>query len=208
MTEGTGLDAPIAGVTVFKDGARVRRGGAVNLEAGLSPVVIGNLPASLDPDSVRVAARGRDVSLLNVQVHHRYRTDPLREETARLRLEVERRRDAVQALDDEDTAEQARLGFLSHLSEAAATALARALSFGRAGRDDLAQMADHLGTGTASALERRREISARRGTAQRELEAAEQRLADSEFLQIRTGAPPGTRTPNPRIKSPLLCQLS
>ena len=26
--------------------------------------------------------------------------------------------------------------------------------------------------------------------------------------QARTGAPPGTRTPNPRIKSPLLCQLS
>jgi hypothetical protein len=24
--------------------------------------------------------------------------------------------------------------------------------------------------------------------------------------QVRTGAPPGTRTPNPRIKSPLLCQ--
>ena len=23
--------------------------------------------------------------------------------------------------------------------------------------------------------------------------------------QVRTGAPPGTRTPNPRIKSPLLC---
>ena len=26
--------------------------------------------------------------------------------------------------------------------------------------------------------------------------------------QVRHGAPPGTRTPNPRIKSPLLCQLS
>ncbi len=26
--------------------------------------------------------------------------------------------------------------------------------------------------------------------------------------QVGTGAPPGTRTPNPRIKSPLLCQLS
>jgi hypothetical protein len=25
---------------------------------------------------------------------------------------------------------------------------------------------------------------------------------------VRLGAPPGTRTPNPRIKSPLLCQLS
>jgi hypothetical protein len=26
--------------------------------------------------------------------------------------------------------------------------------------------------------------------------------------QVNDGAPPGTRTPNPRIKSPLLCQLS
>jgi hypothetical protein len=28
------------------------------------------------------------------------------------------------------------------------------------------------------------------------------------FPQVTRGAPPGTRTPNPRIKSPLLCQLS
>jgi len=180
MAEGTGLDAPIAGVTVFKDGARVQRGGVVNLEPGLWPVVIGNLPASVDPDSVRIAARGRDVALLNVEVHRRYRTDPLREETARLLLEVERCRDAVQALDDEDTAEQARLSFLNHLSGAAAAALARALSFGRADHDDLARMAGHLGTDTASTLARRREISARRRTAQRELQAAEQRLADAE----------------------------
>ena len=185
MAEGTGLDAPITGVTVFKDGARVQRGGAVDLEPGLWPVVIGNLPAIVDPDSVRVAARGREVALLNVEVHRRYRTGPLRQETARLRLEVDRCRDSIQALDDEDTAEQARLSFLGHLSEAAATALARALSFGRTRHDDLARMGDHLGTGTASVLERRRDISARRRTAQRELEAAEQRLADAESRAAR-----------------------
>jgi hypothetical protein len=28
------------------------------------------------------------------------------------------------------------------------------------------------------------------------------------YALVRSGAPPGTRTPNPRIKSPLLCQLS
>jgi hypothetical protein len=44
---------------------------------------------------------------------------------------LDRCRDAVQALDDEETAEQARLDFAGHLSEAAATALARAVSFGR-----------------------------------------------------------------------------
>jgi uncharacterized protein (TIGR02231 family) len=180
MTEGSGLDALIAAVTVFRDGARVQRSGTLSIEPGLRPVVIGNLPASADPASVRVAARGRDLALLNVEVHRRYRTDPLREETARLRSEVERWRDAVQALDDEDTAEQARLNFLGHLSEAAATALARAVSFGRAGHDDLAGMAGHLSADTAAALGRRREISARRRAAQRELEAAEERLNAAE----------------------------
>ncbi|MGH3160037.1 MAG: DUF4140 domain-containing protein, partial [Streptosporangiaceae bacterium] len=137
--EGIGLHAPITSVTVFRDGARVRRTGTVNVPPGLHPVVIGNLPETVDPASVRVAARGQNLGLLDVEVHRRYRTDPVREETARLRSEVDSSRDAVQALDDEDTAEQARLTFLGSLSEASATALARAVSFGRADHDDLAQ---------------------------------------------------------------------
>src|SRR6266851_3585326 len=67
MAEGSGLDAPITAVTVFRDGARVQRSGTVNVERGLRPVVIGNLPASADPASVRVAARGPDLALLNVE---------------------------------------------------------------------------------------------------------------------------------------------
>ena len=180
MAEGTSLDAPIAAVTVFRDGARVQRTGTVNVEPGLRPVVIGGLPASVDPASVRVAARGAGLALLDVEVHRRYRTDPLREETGRLRSEVERCRDLVQELDDEDQAEQARLSFLGHLSESAATALARAVSFGRADHDDLARMAGHLSADTGGALSRRREIGVRKRAARRELEAAEQRLAAAE----------------------------
>ena len=180
MTEGTRVDAPIVAVTVFRDGARVQRSGTVSIEPGLAPVVISGLPAFLDPASVRVAARGSGLTLLDVEVHRRYRTDPLREDTARLRSDVERCRDVVQELDDEDTAEQARLGFLGHLSEAAATALARAVSFGRGEHDDLSRMAGYLSADTSAALSRRREISARRRAARRELEAAEQRLADAE----------------------------
>ena len=33
------------------------------------------------------------------------------------------------------------------------------------------------------------------------------RLKRWQKRQVCTGAPPGTRTPNPRIKSPLLCSL-
>ena len=184
MAAETSVDAPIVAVTVFRDGARVQRSGTVNVEPGLRPVVIGGLPADVDPASVRVAARGPGLALLDVEVHRRYRTDPLREQTARLRSEVDRCRDLVQELDDEDTAEQARLSFLGHLSESAATALARAVSFGRAGHEDLARMAGHLSADTGDALGRRREISARRRAARRELEAAEQRL---EAATMRAG---------------------
>src|SRR5260221_6389734 len=180
MTEAAGLDAPITAVTVFRDGARITRSGQVTLSPGLSPVLMPNLPVSADPESVRVAVRGADVALLEVEANLRHGVDPLRAGTVRLRSEAENWRDAVQALDDEDAAEQVGLGFAGYLSEAAANAMARAVSFGRAGHDDLAQMAGFLSSSTASALQRRREISGRRRVAQRELEAAEQRLADAQ----------------------------
>jgi uncharacterized protein (TIGR02231 family) len=174
------MDAPITSVTVFRDGARVLRAGLIELAAGPESVTIGDLPATVDTASVRVAARGRDLALLNVEVRRRVGTEPLREEAGRLRAEVERWRDAVQALDDEDAAEQAGLGFLGHLSEAAATSLARAVGSGRAGYDELSGMAGHLSASTASALVRKREIGVRKRAAERELAAAEARLSAAE----------------------------
>jgi uncharacterized protein (TIGR02231 family) len=177
---------PIAAVTVFKDGARVQRRGSMNVEPGLRPVAIGRLPQTVDPASVRVAASGQGLALVNVEVRQRARADPLREQAGRLRSEVEELRDAVQALDDEDTAERARLDFLGHLSEAAATTLARAVSFGRATRDDLTGMAGHLSADTAGVLSRRRDIARRARGARRELDAAEKRLAAAEKTDGRS----------------------
>ena len=207
------LDAPITAVTVFRDGARVQRSGTVSMAQGRQAVVIGGLPASVDPASVRVAARGAGLTLLNVEVHRGYRTDPLREETARLRAEAERCRDAVRALDDEDAAVQARLDFLGHLSGAAATALARAVGFGRASHDDLAQMAGHLSADTADALGRRRDIAARSRDARRELEAAERRLDEAEqqagqpaaYTDVSAILEAGTPRPRLRWSCPTTC---
>src|SRR5271154_1487419 len=109
MAEDTSVDAPIVAVTVFRDGARVQRSGMARVSPGPGPVVIGGLPAGIDPASVRVAALGPGLTLLDVEVHRRYQTDPLREEGVRLRTDVERCRDLVAELDDEDTAEQAQL---------------------------------------------------------------------------------------------------
>ena len=77
MAEGAGLDAPITGVTVFTEGARAAwwRG-----EPGARAVAGSDwhLPATVDPDSGHIAARGRDLALVNAEVHRRYRADPLR----------------------------------------------------------------------------------------------------------------------------------
>src|SRR5207245_8110981 len=84
---GVDLDAPITAVTAFRDGARVTRAGAVDLTAGMQPVVVRGLPASVDRSSVRVAVRGENVALLEVEVNREYGADPVREETARLRAD-------------------------------------------------------------------------------------------------------------------------
>jgi uncharacterized protein (TIGR02231 family) len=173
-------DTTITAVTVFTDGARVTRAGVTDVQPGVRPVVIASLPESADPSSVRVAVRGEGLALLNVEVQRRVATLPRQESVARLRADVERWRDAVSELGDADEAERAGLGFLGHLSEAAATSLARALSSGRAGYDELAGMAGHLSTSTAAALGRRREIAARKRVAQQELDAALERLAGAQ----------------------------
>src|SRR5215470_5541788 len=136
-TEHASAGTPITGVTVFTDGARVTRSGTREVQAGVRQVLVASLPESADPSSVRVAVRGHDLALLNVEVQRRVGTEPRRESLAGLRADVERCRDAVKELDDADEAERAGLGFITHLAEAAATALARALSAGRAGYDEL-----------------------------------------------------------------------
>jgi uncharacterized protein (TIGR02231 family) len=174
------VEAPITAVTVFRDGARVVRTGSFTGQAGAARAVVGGLPADADTASVRVALRGHAVTLVDIEVQRKYAADPLRADTGRLRAEVQACRDAVQALDDQDTAEQASLDFTGHLSEAAATSLARAVSFGRVGHEELDQMAGHLSASTAGTLGRRREIAARRRQAHLEMQAAEKRLAQAE----------------------------
>lgn len=173
-------DMPITGVTVFTDGARVTRRGTTEVQAGVRPAVVARLPESADPSSVRVAAQGHDLTLLNVEVQRRVGTEPRQALLAQLRADVERCRDAVKELDDADEAERAGLSFLTHLSEAAATSLARAVSTGRAGYDELAGMAGHLSASTATALGKRREIASRKRAAEKELNAAVERLAGAD----------------------------
>ena len=137
--------APITAVTVFRDGARVVRSGRRDAEAGMLQVVIGGLPASADPASVRVAVRGHHVALLDIEVSHRYVADPEREEVARLRSEPPRLA-ATRCRPSTTPTPPSRPRWASPATcpRRPPSALARAVSFGRIGHDELDQMAAHL----------------------------------------------------------------
>jgi hypothetical protein len=72
------LEAPIVAVTVYLDAARVTRRGTVTLPGGSSVVTIADLPASLQEDSVRVAAHGDGLTLTAVEVSAHVDADDLR----------------------------------------------------------------------------------------------------------------------------------
>lgn len=55
MAEGDSSGAPITGVTVFRDGARIVRSGSVEVEPGPRPVVVGELTWTLTLDPGQTA---------------------------------------------------------------------------------------------------------------------------------------------------------
>jgi uncharacterized protein (TIGR02231 family) len=180
------VEAPVTAVTVFRDGARITRSGRAELAGGTTSAVFGDLPASVDPASVRVVARGQGVVLLAVEARNATRTETLRPDTTRLRHEVERCRDEVAAVRDEARVEARRLEYHDRLSEAAATSLARAFSYGRTDAESLTQMAERLAEADGHSMARRRELARRMRVARRELAAAEDRLAGAEGATSRS----------------------
>jgi len=95
---------------------------------------------------------GAGGALRVVEVHRDYRAEPLRDDTARLRSAVDWCLEVLQAIEDEDAAEPARLSFFGHLSEVAAISLARAVSFDRAEHGEFKQMADEPADGAGAAF--------------------------------------------------------
>jgi len=107
-------EAPIKAVTVFPDRAEVTRVIDASLPAGATTLVIGNLPASLLPESVRVSGEGVDgVVIGSVE------TKPVYEEAAvsalerRLRSEIEALQDRRNGASDRIASLQVQLDFIA-----------------------------------------------------------------------------------------------
>lgn len=179
------IEAPVVGVTVYPDRARVTRRGGLRLAAGEHRVRVAPLPVGLRRDSIRVGGRGA-ATVLGVDVTTRHR--PRSTDAQVVDLEQRRRElaDELAEIEDADGIEEQRGEFLARLAERAGGTYARALAAGDATPADVTAFADSVAAQLADSRNRRRGLARRRTRLAEEVAAVERDL----------DAAPGKREPD------------
>jgi len=165
MTE---LRTTVTAVAVYPDRARVTRGGMATLEPGSHRLEVPELPLTLDPASVRVAARGTArARLLGVDVRRDFYVDTPAGRVRELEGQVEALQDEMGGLDAQAALlkrEQAILGELAGQTET----YARGLAYGKIGAaaqmallDDLRSRAEGLNAALLDLAVHRRDLDRR-----------------------------------------------
>ncbi|MEU1965186.1 mucoidy inhibitor MuiA family protein [Micromonospora sediminicola] len=171
----TEIDAPVVGVTVYPDRARVTRRGSIRLTAGEHRVRVAPLPLGLRRDSIRVGGRGA-ATVLGVDVSA-WR-QPRSTDAQVVGLERRRRElaDELVEIEDADGIEDQRGEFLTRLAERAGGTYARALAAGDLTPADVAAFTDSVAGQLAESRGRRRGLARRRDELAEEMAAVERDL--------------------------------
>ncbi|PGH43701.1 aspartate ammonia-lyase [Micromonospora sp. WMMA1996] len=171
----TEIDAPVVGVTVYPDRARVTRRGSIRLTAGEHRVRVAPLPLGLRRDSIRVGGRGA-ATVLGVDVSA-WR-QPRSTDAQVVGLERRRRElaDELVEIEDADGIEDQRGDFLTRLAERAGGTYARALAAGDLTPADVAAFTDSVAGQLAESRRRRRGLARRRDELAEEMAAVERDL--------------------------------
>ncbi|AFY50797.1 hypothetical protein Nos7524_5072 [Nostoc sp. PCC 7524] len=86
----TTVQSQIVSVTVYSDKALVTRQGKVSLTGSERELLISSLPATIEPESVRVSGKGTvEVHLLAVSCDRIYTTEPVAERVAQLTRQIQ-----------------------------------------------------------------------------------------------------------------------
>ncbi|MEH1101863.1 mucoidy inhibitor MuiA family protein [Micromonospora sp. CPCC 205561] len=169
------IEAPVVGVTVYPDRARVTRRGGTRLAAGEHRVRVAPLPMGLRRDSLRVGGRGA-ATVLGVDVTTWRQARSADGQVRELERRSRELADELAEVDDADEVEGQRGQFLARLAERAGGTYARALASGDAGPTDVAAFVDSVAGQLAESHRRRRGLARRRTDLTEELAAVEREL--------------------------------
>ena len=170
------LYAPIVEVTVFVNRARITRRGTAHLSPGEQTLRIANLPATLDPDSIRASGKGEGVKILGVDLQTRFMDQTPDAETVALENELDALKQMDKVLDNETAQHSDRYDMLKKLHENVGVRFAKGLSTGKATVDSLRPVDQYLNDELNAMYARQREIDRQRQDLAKKISAAEDRL--------------------------------
>ncbi|MEW2375310.1 mucoidy inhibitor MuiA family protein [Micromonospora sp. NPDC047812] len=173
--EAVEIEAPVVGVTVYPDRARVTRRGSIRLAAGEHRVRVAPLPLGLRRDSLRVGGRGA-ATVLGVDVTTWRQARSTDGQVRELEQRSRELADELVEVDDAGEVETQRGQFLTRLADRAGGTYARALASGDAAPTDVAAFADSVAGQLADSQRRRRALDRRRTDLTEELAAVKRQL--------------------------------
>lgn len=126
------VGARIVEVTVFADRAEITREGRVDLAAGPATLSFAGLPWNVEPDSLRVTAKGTPVALGAVELKERVAEPAMTPELLAAQAEVERLDAALRSVASERKTDQSLREFLDALKATTATRESERMGEGKA----------------------------------------------------------------------------
>jgi uncharacterized protein (TIGR02231 family) len=176
------VEAPIVAVTVYTDRAQITRRGRIALqEAGVQELIVGGLPAGLDPNSLRAAGRGSiPVTIIGVESKERHLTETPYQGARELQEQLQALQDEDKALEHKDETLSKRLDVIQMLADNSARRYASTLAAGDTPLEAAGQMLDFVSEQMAQA-------QAERGVVERERRenARKQQALQSQISQLQ-----------------------
>ena len=143
------IETQITAVTVYTDRALVTRQGKINLTGTERELTVGNLPTTLDPESVRVSGKGQiAVKLQGVTVDRQYTTEPVADRIAQLTAHIEQLGADKRHLQSQIDTIKLQSNFIQGLREKTQESFSRSLARQKIGLEDTQNFLDFIGTKT------------------------------------------------------------
>jgi uncharacterized protein (TIGR02231 family) len=171
------ITTTISAVTVYTDRALITRRGNLTLTGEETYLTIANLPTSLDPDSVRVSARGQmAVKLQGVTIDRQFTTEPVGDRLLQLTTEIDR-------IETEKTQIQVQLDsltlqseFIQGLREKTEETFSRNLASKRLDLEDTSNLLNFLGSKHSEYATSRETLLRQKQQLEKQLQALQSQL--------------------------------
>lgn len=175
--------AAIVAVTVFPDRAKITRALEVTLPAGETTLAVGDLPASLQVDSLRVEGAGvGGLQIGSVEARPVFSENLVRDAERRLRQELLDLRDLLRAQDDAVAAARLQLEFIAALGREVPKSESQDIARGEVDPERWRAAWGAIGQGAAGAFGQIRQAETEKRGLQAKIQQKERELG-----QIRTG---------------------